>query len=300
MNDLLRRSLFTTYQDEAGGDGDAGGAAGAGEGDAGGEGAGDTNWRTPFGAEAQATLERYKTEEEAGKAFMELRQYRKDNAGVKPLADDASDEDRTAWREANGLPKESSEYLDSLPEGTEIGDDEKLIYDGLADVLLGHNAPKELFGGVYDWAVKLEQEIAEAETADDEKDSGALQEELREDWGNADYRSNLNLIDALIKTNLPEDQANVLLNARSPEGGRLFNNRAIVEMFVSLGRQQNPAAAVLENYGGEPINDLEKELDAIRSDMRTDRPAYDKDAKKQQRYRDLLDAQEKQKAATRK
>jgi len=300
---------FRIYQeaalgDPAGGGGDGGDPAPADPGtpatapaDPGTPPAGETNWRTDFGEELQPTLERYATQADMGKAFMESRRQIKEGGLLKPLSPDATPEEVTAYREGLGLPADADGYLKAMPEIEGMDKEDMSLFTGLAERMLGQNAPAELFKSVVDWTVEMEGQIKAQQEQDDAIRSEQLVTELREEWG-SDYSANLNVIQALLNSNFDQKTSELLLSARTGDGSALFNNRDFMQSMMKMGREQNPIGTVLDAANTSPLETVEQELEGIRQMMRTDRKAYDGDAKIQSRYRDLLTAVEKHKSAT--
>jgi len=259
------------------------------------------NWRTEFsgGDKEYATrLERYKTQADMGKALKEAQNTIRSGNLLKPLAEGATPEEVTAYREQMGVPQEASGYLEALGEGEVIGENDKAIYDGLAGIMHKHNVKPEAFKDLHNWIGEMGQTIDDQQSESDYASADQLKTDLRQDWG-SDYKPNLNVMRAFIDANMSEEAGNLLLSARGPDGGQLFNNREFIDNMVRLSREFNPIGAVLEPGSSSPGETIDAEIASIKGDMANNRDAYNKDAKKQERYRTLLEAKDRQEKATR-
>jgi hypothetical protein len=124
----------------------------------------------------------------------------------------------------------------------------------------------------------------------DAEDKQKFEDSMRgEDGWGPDYRANINSIQALLESQFDEDAMNALLNGRASDGMAWMNHPGIMAGLAKLGRQLNPAAAILPVGQGDTkgIADRMKEIEKV---MNENRRAYDKDEPMQQEYRDLIDA----------
>jgi hypothetical protein len=113
-----------------------------------------------------------------------------------PFPTEGSDEDKAAWRQAQGLP----ESYDKYEIGRELEtDEEKAAINGFLEYAHGQNMTPDNVKAMVDYFY-TRQDSLEADRA--EGDTLAQQEtddKLRAEWG-ADYRANINRIDNLIAT----------------------------------------------------------------------------------------------------
>jgi predicted secreted protein len=66
-----------------------------------------------------------------------------------------------------------------------------------------------------------------------------------------------------------------------------------VKWLAQVAREVNPAASLIPQGSSDAVGTIKDEIAAIEKYMRTDRAGYFKDTDKQERYRQLLTAQEK-------
>lgn len=279
------------------GDGDAGKAGGeAGDAGKGGDGgdAGAKDWRAEMAGEDKDLLGfmgRYHSKDAFLKGFKKLNDDMRSGKFIKPLDENSTDEEKAAWAKANGVPETPEAYLEKLPDGLVIGDDDKPAVDAFVKAMHAAGAPK----GVADAALKAyydivdEQMGAQAEANNSAKQ--ATEDALREEWG-ADYRRNVNVLKGAIDA-LPEGVGEALTNAVGGDGVQILNNAEVIKWLMGITLDQNPLATVVPGAGANQASAIAEEIAKIESTMRSNRAAYNRDEKMQARYRELLAARDK-------
>ena len=284
----------------------AGAAAGAGDGAAGGAGAAGTgaatwptDWRERMAAGAdgkpdEKVLDRLKRFAEPGaiwQSFRSLEQKTSSGELVPKLPKDATTEQVTAWRQANGIPETPDKYEIKLREGLVVGEEDKPVIAEFAKKLHGKNVSNEVMSGFveayYDILETQAQKAAEA--AGNAKK--ATEDGLRAAWGE-EFRSNQNRIQNMIEANLPVDSPLKAKLQRTIERDADF-----AKMMDALARQIMPVTTLLPGSPGGIASSVEDEIKKIEGVMQKDRTAYNKDSKMQERYLELLRFRENQKAA---
>ncbi len=235
----------------------------------------------------KSTLERYSTLADVGNAFREQRTTISAGNYLKPLPDNATDDDVKAYREANGVPLESSGYFDNMPEGMVVGEGDKEIMADFMGSLHKHNVKPEVAHEVINWynnfAEEQQDNIAETDAAHKQE----YEDTLRETWG-SDYRANTNLVGALIESTFNAESKEAFLNARDGEGRGIMNNPGIVAGLAEISRKLNPVAQ-LTAPTGDPAQTLNDEIAKIEKFMRDKRSEYNKDEPMQKRLRELYE-----------
>jgi hypothetical protein len=249
----------------------------------------NANWRDAFAGEDdkfKSQLERYSTPEDMGKAFREQRATISSGSLKQSPDENATPEDLAAFRAANNIPAESSGYLDNLPEGLVLGDDDKEIFEDFAGAMHEMNVEPSVMHKVIDWYNGFAEDQQDAMAEMDNGHHQETEESLRTEWG-TDYRANINLIGSLIETTFSEENASAILNARGDDGRALMNIPGVLEGLASISRKINPVGQLAPSTGGTPQETLEGEIAAIEKFMKDDRKAYNKDEKQQARLREL-------------
>jgi hypothetical protein len=249
----------------------------------------NANWRDAFAGEDdkfKSQLERYSTPEDLGKAFREQRSTISSGNLKQAPDENATPEDLAAYRAANNIPAEASGYLDNLPEGLVLGDDDKAIFEDFAGAMHEMNVEPAVMHKVIDWyngfAEDQQDQMAEMDNGHHQE----TEESLRAEWG-TDYRANINLVGSLIEGTFSEENASAILNARDAEGRAIMNIPGVLEGLASIQRQINPVTQLAPKTGGTAQQTLEDEIADIEKFMRDDRAKYNKDEKSQARLREL-------------
>ena len=257
--------------------------------------AADVNWRAQFAGddEKRATqLERYTTPEDFGKSFFEKDAKIRAGDALKPLAENATDDDVKAFREQQGIPLEASEYLENLPEGLVIGEDDKPIIADFMNKLHALNVPPAVAHATVEWYNEFQEQQQAAIREQDKAHEDETTDVLRDKWG-SEYRININIAKAAL-AQLPEEKRAMFLDARMSDNRALFNDPDIMGWLAGIGRQVNPTATIVgAGEGSDKAVDVR--IAEIEATMGT--PAYTKDEKVQAELRRLYDIVGKREAA---
>jgi hypothetical protein len=259
-----------------------------------------TDWRKEAAGEDEKVakmLERFSTAKDFGKAYAEAQTKIRSGEFAKPLPKDANEQERTAWRQANGIPEKPEGYFDKLPGGLVIGKDDQPLFAEFAKVMHDQNVPPGAVQDVVKWYYGLQdKQVADTEAADKQHSREAT-DKLREQWGN-DYRSNMGQVASLLD-GLGGDLKNQFMDATLPDGRRLFNSPEFVTWLADKAREINPAGVLIPASGGDQIKSIEAELNTLKGKMGNKNSDYWKGPtanQQQERYRQLIEAQQKLKA----
>jgi hypothetical protein len=254
------------------------------------------NWRQQYAGEDTkrlAQLERFASPKAVLDSLFAAQEKIRSGDLRAPLPENATPEQVAAYRTQNGIPEKPEGYFEKLPDGLVIGDADKPLFNSFAEGLHKLNAPPQIAQYAVSWYNKLQEEqtakLAEGDTAA----KTATEDELRSEWG-ADYRANVNHIQGFL-AQAPQGVAEMLGNARGGDGKAILNDPNVVRWLASVARDLNPIGTIVGGSGnsGKGIDD---EISEIEGFMKTNRNDYNKDEKKQSRYRDLIDARLKQQA----
>lgn len=207
---------------------------------------------------------------------------------LKPvLGKDATPEQLAEWRAANGIPDSPTKYdVMDLGGGIKVPDGDKVLIDKLLEAAHGsHQTPDQVKASLrafYSIRDMVDQHVVEK----DKSAEAAGQDALRQEWGN-EYRTHSNLIANLLASTggLSEN----LLNGRLADGTLVKNSPDVQKFLLRLALIENPLGTVVP-AGGNPAQGIQEELAKIDKTRRENRSAYDKDAKMQERERELIDA----------
>ena len=308
--------LLFSYIEEPGGGDPAGGdpdpAAGGDPSDpsgdpsgAGGDPAGEPvaawneNWRETIADgddKVLAQLGRYSTPTDIWNKARSLEQRLSSGElrSTDPFPEKGSDKEKASWRDENGVPQEAKYDL-SMPEGFVIGEADQPVIDGFMEYAHEKNMSTQTVSDSVNWYFQNQESMAEARNDTDSEYQTTNTDELRTEWGDQ-YRPNINRINGLLDT-APEEVKEAIMGSRLPDGNPLGSNAGVLRYLAQLAHEINPVTTLVPGSGANVMNAIGDEISAIEKVMHDDRKAYNKDEKMQARYRDLLEARDKHKAA---
>ncbi len=256
----------------------------------------DDNWRDPFSAGDEKygkRLEKFTTPEDYGKSYRQMEQRISSGDVLKPLPENATDDDIKAFREQQGIPLEATGYLENLPEGLVIGEDDKPFLEDFLGKLHGLNVPPSVAHATIEWYNNF-QEQAEADIAEqDKRHSDEFDAALRDKWG-TEFRVNMNYGENLLSDLSPEAKEE-FLGARMSDNRTLANSPEMRQWMTSLGRKLWPSQKLVPTGDGDSQTSAKARLKEIDNMMGT--PAYTKDPEIQAEWRRLTDFVDAQEAA---
>lgn len=248
-------------------------------------------WRADIsGGDEKATklLERYATPQDFTKAYLEAVKKISSGELAKPLPKDATPEQVAEWRKGNGIPEKPDGYFEKLPNGLVIGEDDRPMFDAVAQKLHARNVPPEVIHDLAEWYYGSQNEHIQAQQAADAAAKPALEEALREAWG-ADFKANANVYASYIAA-APKEVQDTLKSARDAEGNFILYKPEVVSWLVAQAREINPAGHITPAGNEGTVQSVQAEIDKIEKFMRTNRTEYNKDQAMQDRVKQLYGA----------
>jgi len=276
---------------------DKGGADDKGSADKGadnGDGKAEPDWRARMAGDDAAFLKRlarFPDEATFAKSFRSLEQKLSSGEYKKPLAENATDEEKATWRKENGLPDKAEGYVEklALPNGLVIGEAEKPVVAELAAVAHESNLDPKAFNGLVSKYYEIQDKQRQAQEDADVAFKLESEDALRKDWQGPDFRRNLTAVSNLMAT-WPEGLAASVLAGRDPNGRKLGDNPAFIRQLAALAIELNPAATLVPAGTTDPGKNVQERLEEIRTLRRNDPSAYEADKKMQAEELDLIDA----------
>lgn len=242
-----------------------------------------------------STLQRFNNPADFGNSWREKEQTIRSGNLKAALKDDASEDDVKAYREANGIPLEPAGYLEKLPEGLVLGEQDKDIFSSYLDRVHGKNASPEVIHETLAWYNDFAEQQQEIQADMDNGHSAETTTELRGSWG-ADYQANLNLVHGLLEAQFGKDAKDQLLNGRYGDGKAFLNDPNVLKGFAEMARALNPIHQITPP-GHDPSQTLNDEITELEKFMSEHRTEYNKDVGKQERLRQLYQIRIDQAAA---
>lgn len=251
-------------------------------------------WRQLYAGDDPKKLTRLERFTDPAKAFDALIEAQnKIRAGdfSRPLAENATDQERSEWRAANGIPDKPDGYFSQLPNGLVIGADDKPLFDDVAARLHKLDVSPKVMHELTQWYYDLSDKQTEAVSQADKRQAQEATEALRAEWGN-DYKGNIGQVMGFLDGMGKELKAQ-FMDATLPDGRRLFNSPEVIKWLATQAREINPAGVLTPNAGENQMMSIDSELKQIDDFRRKDRKAYNADAKMQERERTLINAKNK-------
>lgn len=198
-------------------------------------------------------------------------------------------EELASYRKAVGVPEAPAGYMDNLPEGMVIGEEDQTAVNLFAERLHGMNVTPDVFNTVMETAFELiEHNQQEAVAAQIEVKEQSRQK-LYEDWGPAEYKININAISNML-TSMPQELRSRFEGAQLADGNLMLNDAEAMKWFAQLARDMNPALGVMPAGTGDAIGSLEKQLADDRNMMRNPSEWFSKaNAERRARHTQLLE-----------
>jgi hypothetical protein len=252
------------------------------------------DWRIQLAGddkEALKRLARFPDQQTLWKSYRSLEQKISSGEYKKPLAENATPEEKATWRKENGLPEKADEYVDklALPNGLVIGEAEKPVVAELAAVAHESNLDPKAFNGLVAKYYELQDKQRQAQEDADAAFKLEAEDALRKDWQGPDYRRNLTAVNNLIST-WPEGLAQAVLAGRDPNGRKLGDNPAFIRQMATLALELNPAATLVPAGTTDPSKNVQARLEEIRELRRNDPNRYEADKKLQAEELELIEA----------
>lgn len=243
-------------------------------------------------------LGRYQSETAAMAEFKKQRDAIASGKYIRPLGDNASEEELTAYRTMFGVPGAPEGYLEKLPDGLVVGDDDRPAVDKILTAMHGMNAPKPVVEAMLSTYYDIvDQQYADTQARNETAKTEGI-EALTGEWG-PDYKRNINAVKSYLGT-LPEPVQEALMGATLPDGTSIGNNPAVIQFLAGLALEQNPLVTVVPGAGANQADAIADEIGQIEAKMGNRTSEYwkgDKDdagqTKLQRRLLTLYDARDK-------
>lgn len=261
------------------------------------------NWREIMAGgdeKAIAKLSRYNSPANVFKAYraMEQKMSSGELLRSKPTGDPADPAVKQAlgeWRAQAGIPEKPEGYLEKIPSGIVIGEQDKPLVESFIKDMHGADVPPAIVHKTMEWYYQNQEKALEARYEADKVNRQQNEDTLRSEWG-PEFRSNINAIHSLFDTYGNKEILNTLFTARLADGSPLGDNPDILRFLSGVAREINPAGTVTPIEGKTPIETLKTEMQMLETEMRDRHSAYWRGPMaedKQQRYRELIEMQQK-------
>lgn len=219
---------------------------------------------------------------------------------TKIPGEDATDEEKSAFWRQLGAPESADDYVKNLKlQGDAVlGDLDKPIAETFAQALHSVGAPQQVYDAALNWYYQLqEQQMNELDEKDD-KDYEDNRKQLRSEFGGSLDRY-INTLGALFADAPggadPDNPRGVmarLFGGRTSDGRIIGNDPDVVRFLVGLNRNMNPNATEVDPSDASSGVSIDNRIKEIKTMMRENRSAYNKDYEVQAEYQRLLERRE--------
>lgn len=244
----------------------------------------------------KSQLERFDSLGSFANSFREAQQKISSGQLKEKLSPEATPEQVQAYRQANGIPMEAAGYMENLPDGIVLGEEDKEIFSSFAESLHEVNAPPEIAHQAIKWYNEFREETQDQLAEMDHAQHQETEDLLRREWG-SDYRTNINVIGAMLEKDMGEEVREAFLNARSQDGRALMNIPGMLEWLAGKARAEMHPMSMPGQGNQDAQQTVDQEIADIEKVMREDRQRYNKDEAMQARLRQLYDIRAKHQAA---
>ncbi len=274
FEDPTRRFLlFAEGEGDGAGGGDGEGEGGEGEGDKageGGNGALDGDWRASItDPEGQKFAE---SSTDVGHLVGRALEMRKQlSTAIQIPGEDASDDDRGAYRKALGVPEAATDYVFAMPEGKEATDVDTAFQVAAGEVFHGLDISAAQAEGLTEWwngiSTKATEEIAAADkTFADESEAA-----LKVKWPGAEFDKNSAFAD-LAARKMFGDNLDAVRGIETKAGRFVLDHAEFREALAGIGREMEEGGLGSVMTDGdrdsaqEKIEDFEKRIDKAQAE----------------------------------
>jgi len=205
------------------------------------------------------------------------------------LPDNPTEEQLTAYREANNIPKSAEEYALALEEGLVLGEHDERIMKGVYEVAHKNNLSNDAISELTTAMLKGREMESQGLIKQDGLDMQQSTAMLRDAWGQ-DYEMNIGLVQGVLQ-GLPETVRDSFANARLADGTAVFNSPEMMNFFADAARAINPAATVVPAGNGNPMQAVTGRIAELEGKM--GEAGWHKDANSQQELLRLYDARDR-------
>jgi hypothetical protein len=273
----------------------AGGGASGQQGDKGAASAPD--WRAELAgddAKLRERLNRFATPADLARSYRSLELKLSSGEYRRPLPENASDEEKAAWRKEQGIPDKADGYEVKLPDGLVLSEGDQPVVDLFRQFAHERNYTPQQFNDALTWYYETQDALASQREDADAAFKLEAEDALRKEYG-ADFRRNMNVLGA-VRDSMPDGLFARLHAGRMADGTKIGNDPAFVRWLVSLGLELNPASTLVPAGATNAGQSIQSELDAIRKVLRDEPEKYWRDEAMQKRELELIEAQQRMKS----
>jgi hypothetical protein len=210
------------------------------------------NWRQQIAGDDKSRLtqlERFSDPAAIFKQNLELQAKLSSGTVKTALPDNATDEQKLAWRKENGLPEAATGYEVKLPEGVVPGEADKPLIADYQKFAHANNMTAAQFNQNLGFYYQLQAAERAARVQRDGQFHDNAVSALTTEWGDQNYKRNTTMIANLISSSFPADFVPLLNAARLPDGTLLADHPAYLKGVADQARQIVPVTTLMQPNG---------------------------------------------------
>lgn len=232
------------------------------------------NWRDIMSGgddKALSRLKRYASPQNVVKALLAAEQKIRSGEYKRALSEDATDEEKAAWRKDNGIPDKPEDYKIPDVEGRKWDEADKPVINTFLQELHGANASQAVIDKMLATYAKVTAAQQEAAAEKDRADDLAIRDHMRDTYGNEFAPTRKLMVRALGDPELfPGGLGNILKDARAADGTKLIAKAEFADWLANFSVDNYGAGAMVTGTGDATLNSREEELVKMRqSDIDT-------------------------------
>lgn len=193
-----------------------------------------TSWREQVtDPDLRKIADRFNSPQDAIKAVADLR--KRESTSIRIPGENATDEERAAYRKAIGVPEKPEQYAFVMPEGREANDVDKAFQNHFAQVFHKFDIPAHAAKGLNDEWNKFIDEAAKVQAEADKSFAKATMDALKQEWGD-DFERNNTLATRAAQEILGKD-FEAATQIETKDGRLLLDHPIMMRAFASIGSE---------------------------------------------------------------
>ncbi len=222
------------------------------------------------------TLARYGSAEAALLAGLEAQETVRTTRKAEKPGEDATPEEKAAYRNAHAIPKEAKDYDVPKVDGHQWTEADEPVTGKFKEIAHALDMPKPMFEGIMKGYARLLEDAREAHKSNiaaiDSEDRKAAREALKEEMG-GEYQPRVKLLERLLADDevFPDGVGKALFEARDATGRRVALNPAVTKFLMAAALDQYGEGSLISGDAKTHSSTRKKEIQTI---LRTDRDRY--------------------------
>ena len=194
----------------------------------------------------------------------ELRQVL--STAIKPLPENATEEQLGAYRKATGVPETAEKYDLPTPEGRDATEADTAFRGAVSEVFHKFNIPAGAAKGLSEWWNDFVTQGEKAQIEADKTHAAETETALKAEWPGKEFERNKAIANAAA-SKLFGDDIDDVRKLETKDGRFVLDNAAFIKMLAGVGREMEEGRLGSVMTDGDrdglqsQVDDLEKQID---------------------------------------